>query len=81
MQQTQRDLGNRIRKLRMRKGWSQEEFAGVSGLHRTYIGAVERGQKNLTISTLHTLVKTLGTTISQLFRGIGKSTQQQSYLQ
>ena len=65
----------------MRKGWSQEEFAGVSGLHRTYIGAVERGQKNLTISTLHTLVKTLGTTISQLFRGIGKSTQQQSYLQ
>lgn len=71
MQQIQRDLGVRIRKLRTRKGWSQEEFAGVSGLHRTYIGAVERGEKNLTISTLHILAKTLNTTIARLFSGLG----------
>ena len=70
MQQIQRELGVRIRKLRARKRWSQEEFAAVSGLHRTYIGAVERGEKNLTIMTLGTLAKTLDTTISQLFRGI-----------
>jgi len=70
MQQIQRQLGDRIRKLRSRKGWSQEEFAAISGLHRTYIGAVERGEKNLTISTIHTLAKTLGTTMAQLFRGI-----------
>jgi transcriptional regulator with XRE-family HTH domain len=70
MQQIQRKLGDRIRKLRSRKGWSQEQFAAVSGLHRTYIGAVERGEKNLTISTLHTLAKTLDTSITQLFRGI-----------
>jgi transcriptional regulator with XRE-family HTH domain len=70
MQQIQRKLGERIRKLRSRKGWSQEEFAAVSGLHRTYIGAVERGEKNLTLSTLHTLAKTLDTSIGQLFRGI-----------
>jgi len=70
MQQIQRKLGDRIRKLRSRRGWSQEQFAAVSGLHRTYIGAVERGEKNLTISTLHTLAKTLDTSISQLFRGI-----------
>jgi transcriptional regulator with XRE-family HTH domain len=70
MQQIQRQLGDRIRKLRRKKGWSQEEFAGISGLHRTYIGAVERGEKNLTISTIHTLAKTLDTTIAQLFRGI-----------
>jgi transcriptional regulator with XRE-family HTH domain len=70
MQQIQRKLGDRIRKLRSRKGWSQEEFAAVSGVHRTYIGAVERGEKNLTISTLHTLAKTLDTSIAQLFRGI-----------
>jgi transcriptional regulator with XRE-family HTH domain len=70
MQQIQRKLGDRIRKLRSRKGWSQEQFAAVSGLHRTYIGAVERGEKNLTTSTLHTLAKTLDTSIAQLFRGI-----------
>jgi transcriptional regulator with XRE-family HTH domain len=70
MQQIQRKLGDRIRKLRSRKGWSQEEFAAVSGVHRTYIGAVERGEKNLTLSTLHTLTKTLDTSIAQLFRGI-----------
>jgi transcriptional regulator with XRE-family HTH domain len=70
MQQIRKKLGDRIRKLRSRKGWSQEEFAAVSGVHRTYIGAVERGEKNLTISTLHTLAKTLETSIAQLFRGI-----------
>jgi len=70
MQQIQRKLGERIRKLRSRKGWSQEEFAAVSGLHRTYIGAVERGEKNLTLSTVHILAKTLNTSIAQLFRGI-----------
>jgi transcriptional regulator with XRE-family HTH domain len=70
MQQIQRKLGDRIRKLRSRRGWSQEQFAAVSGLHRTYIGAVERGEKNLTLSTLHTLAKTLDTSIAQLFRGI-----------
>jgi transcriptional regulator with XRE-family HTH domain len=70
MQQIQRELGERIRKLRRQKGWSQEEFAAVSGLHRTYVGAVERGEKNLTLSTMLTLAKTLGSTIGQLFRGI-----------
>jgi len=70
MQQIQRKLGDRIRKLRSRKGWSQEEFAAVSGVHRTYIGAVERGEKNLTLSTLHTLARTLDRSIAQLFRGI-----------
>jgi transcriptional regulator with XRE-family HTH domain len=70
MQEIQRQLGDRIRKLRRKKGWSQEEFAAISGLHRTYVGAVERGEKNLTISTIHTLAKTLDTTIAQLFQRI-----------
>jgi ribosome-binding protein aMBF1 (putative translation factor) len=68
--QIQRQLGDRIRKLRQRKGWSQEEFGAISGIHRTYIGAVERGEKNLTIVTLHTIAKTLDTSLVQLFRGI-----------
>ena len=70
MQQIQRQLGGRIRKLRQTKGWSQEEFAAISGFHRTYIGAVERGEKNLTISTIHILAKSLDTTVARLFRGI-----------
>lgn len=70
MQQIQRQLGERIRKLRQKRGWSQEEFAAISGLHRTYVGAVERGEKNLTISTIHTLAKTLDTTIAALFQRI-----------
>jgi transcriptional regulator with XRE-family HTH domain len=70
MQEIQRLLGKRIRKLRVDKGLSQEDLAGVSGLHRTYVGAVERGEKNLTLSTLLTIAKTLDTSISALFRGI-----------
>ena len=69
MQEIQRHLGARIRRLRAKRGWSQE-FAAVSGLHRTYIGAVERGEKNLTIATMLTLAKTLDTTIARLFQGI-----------
>ena len=70
MQETQRRLGERIRNYRRKKGWSQEELANVSGLHRTYVGSVERGEKNLTLSTLQTIAKTLGISISQLLRGI-----------
>ena len=60
-----------MRTLRRRRGWNQEELAEIFGLHRTYVGAIERGEKNLTISTLRILAKTFNTTISNLFRGIG----------
>jgi transcriptional regulator with XRE-family HTH domain len=70
MQDIQKRLGTRIRILRQKNGWSQEEFAGRCGVHRSYMGAVERGEKNLTLATLHILAKTLDTTISSLLRGI-----------
>lgn len=70
MQDTQQRLGERIRKLRLKKGWSQEHFADVCGLHRTYVGAVERGEKNLTLSNLQILANTLQVTIAELFRGV-----------
>jgi transcriptional regulator with XRE-family HTH domain len=70
MQSIQRQLGDRIRKLRVEKGWSQEDFAEVTGFHRTYVGAVERGEKNMTISTLQTVAKTFNVSLSVLFRGI-----------
>ena len=50
--ETLRVIGDNIRKYRNMKGWSQEDLAFECDLHRTYIGAVERGEKNITILNL-----------------------------
>ncbi len=65
-----RQLGEYLRKVRQKCGWSQEELAYECGLHRTYIGAVERGEYNVTILTLRRLTKTLGITLREALRGI-----------
>jgi transcriptional regulator with XRE-family HTH domain len=66
----QRVLGMRIRELRVKKGFSQESFADHCGLHRTYQGGIERGERNLTIQTVLTVAKCLGITMSDLLTGI-----------
>jgi transcriptional regulator with XRE-family HTH domain len=63
-------LGNRVHDLRAARKWSQEEFAHVSGLHRTYIGQIERGEKNVSFGNLLKLSGVLGITLSELFAGI-----------
>jgi len=70
MQDVQRKIGQRIRKLRQEQGWSQETFADMCKFHRSYMGAVERGEVNLTIKSLQTISKILGISISALFRSI-----------
>jgi transcriptional regulator with XRE-family HTH domain len=45
-------FGANIRQLRLKRGWSQEHFAEVSGLHRTYISGIERGIRNPTLSII-----------------------------
>lgn len=47
-------------------GISQEELATLCGLHRTYIGSVERGERNVTLSTLEVLASTLGVSVPDL---------------
>ncbi len=56
----QRTVGKNVRFLRESKGYSQEKFALKSGFKRTYIGAVERGEMNLTLSNLCQLADALG---------------------
>ncbi len=49
-----------MRKLRERKGWSQEELGFRSGLHRNYVGGIERGERNVGIENLGNLAHALG---------------------
>lgn len=59
-------FGNRIRELRMDKELSQEELAEKTGFHRTYIGMIERGERNLSLSNVEVFANTFDITISKL---------------
>ncbi len=59
-------LATNVRNFRREKGVSQEALAGMCGLHRTYVGAVERAERNVTLSTLEVLASTLGVSVPQL---------------
>lgn len=59
-------LAANVRAHRARLGLSQEAFADTCGLHRTYVGAVERAERNVTLTTLETLAAALGISVPQL---------------
>ena len=63
-------LGRRIRELRSKKGWSQEEFGQISGLHRTFVAHVEGGKKNLSFDSLMTIATHLGVPLEKLVSGL-----------
>lgn len=63
-------LGQRIRNLRKAKGLSQEAFADHCGLDRTYVGGIERGERNVAVLNLAKIAESLGVSISKLFEGI-----------
>jgi transcriptional regulator with XRE-family HTH domain len=63
-------LGARVRQLREDRGWSQEGFAHEGSLGRSFTGDIERGQKDVRLTTLMKLAKTLGLSLSQLLKGI-----------
>jgi transcriptional regulator with XRE-family HTH domain len=62
-------FGQRLRTLRVRKGWTQVELADYLGLDRGYISNIERGQRNVTLETVQIIAQGFGFTISQLLRG------------
>ena len=62
----QLSLGRVIRERRSRMGYSQESFADVVGVHRTYMGSVERGERNLSLRNLERIAHSLGIPLSTL---------------
>ncbi len=60
-------FGRLVRRLRNEAGWSQEEFAFRVGVHRTYVGAIERGEKTVTIETAAKIARALQMTLARLF--------------
>jgi transcriptional regulator with XRE-family HTH domain len=64
---TRRLLAQRIRILRIFRGWSQEQLGDYCGLHRTYIGAVERAERNITIDNLDKIAVAFAVPVSRLF--------------
>lgn len=64
-------IGIAIRLKRSELGWSQEQLAFECGLHRTYIGAVERGEKNLTLKNLVKIAASMKSTASELMMTAG----------
>ena len=63
-------FGERVRRLRKEAGRSQEAFADHCGLDRTYVGGVERGERNVSLRNIRVIARGLGVTISVLFDGL-----------
>lgn len=63
-------FGQRVRELRIEREHTQEHFAEECGLDRTYIGGIERGERNVALRNIEAIAKALEITISELFNGI-----------
>jgi hypothetical protein len=59
-------LGRRIRSLRALRGWTQGDLAEASGLHRSYVSSVERGERNVGVENLVLLADAFGVTLAEL---------------
>lgn len=72
MSELTRVIGQRVRNYRTEKGLSQEKLAELSGCHPTYIGQVERGEKNATLESIEKIASAMGVSLSKLFEKIGE---------
>ena len=61
-----KSFGKRVRELRKQKGYSQEQLVDKAGLHRTYIGSIERGEQNVSIDNIDKIAKALKTSVALL---------------
>lgn len=67
MTSTRQKFGRAVRRLRTDRGFSQESFADEIGVHRTFMGSVERGETNISLDNIARIAKGLRITLAELF--------------
>ena len=74
----QKQVGKRIKELRKKLGYSQEEFADIADVHRTYIASLEVGKRNVSITVLHKIVLALNVSMKEFFdfEEVGENTNE-----
>ena len=77
MSEIARVVGQRIRYYRINLGWSQEKLAELSGCHPTYVGQLERGEKNATIESVERISSALSVSLSRLFEKIDNDQEEE----
>lgn len=60
-------FGKKVREIRIKQNLSQEKLATKAGVHRTYIGMIERAEKNITLENIEKVAKALGLSVKELF--------------
>lgn len=70
MEDVRMRFGKAVRNERKRQGYSQEAFADKCGLHRTYMGAIERGEQNISLVNIEKIALALGLSLARLFRRV-----------
>ncbi|MEW6544622.1 MAG: helix-turn-helix transcriptional regulator [Nitrospirota bacterium] len=70
-----KEFGAKVRYLREKKKWSQEELAHVSGIHVTYLSGLERGHRNPTLNVISHLAAAFGITTSELLRSVSEASE------
>lgn len=61
-------FGSKVKKLRQGRAWSQEELGRRAGLHRTYIGSIERNERNISLVNIEKIASALGVPIDALIK-------------
>jgi len=67
MKTIEKQFGEKVRKLRLARNLSQEQLAFKASVHRTYLGSIERGERNPSLKNIAAIAKALNITLSQLF--------------
>lgn len=78
MSEIARFIGQRIRNYRTQQNLSQEKLAEMAGCHPTYIGQLERGEKNATLESVEKIASALNIPLSRLFEKLGGDDQEDS---